>query len=201
MKSTNYIINGVLAIAVIILFILQFSGKKTSVKEPVLNNRDSCATLLPVAYINSDSLLLNYNFAIDLNDALMSKVEKSRAVINQKAQQLSAEMVEFENKVNNNIFLTRERAIAEQQRLEKKQRDLQELMARSQEEMGMEQARVNQQLTDTVLSVLAIFNSSKKYQIIFNNTLNDNVLLANDAYNITKEILDFLNGRYKPDKK
>ena len=201
MKNTNYIINGILAVAVIILFILQFSGKKTSAKDPVLTEGDSSAVVLPIAYVNTDSLMLNYNFAKDLNDALMSKVEKSRASINQKGQQLSAEVVEFENKVKNNAFLTQERYDSERQRLEKKQRDLQDLMARSQNELEVEGQKVSQQLTDTVLAALKIFNASKKYQFILSNTGTNNVLLANDAYNITQEVLDFLNARYKPEKK
>ncbi len=200
MKNTNYIISGILAVAVIILFILQFSGNKTG-NDPVMSGGDSAVVLLPVAYVNTDTLLLNYNYAKDLNDALMHKVETSRASINQKGQQLSAEMVDFENKVNNNAFLSRERAVSEQQRLEKKQRDLQELMARNQNELEMERLRVNQQLSDTVMVALKIFNASKKYQFIFSNAGNDNILLANEAYDITKQVLEFLNSRYKPEKK
>ena len=201
MKNTNYIINGILAVAVIVLFILHFSGKKTGVEKAVLGENDSSVVALPVAYVNVDSMLLNYHFAKELNDVLESKREKLRLSLNQKGQQLSAEMVEFENKLNNNIFATRERAISEQQRLEKKQRDLQEFITRSQEELEIEHMRVNQQLADTVIVALNIYNESKRYQIIFRNAGIENILLANEAYNITREVLDFLNARYQPEKK
>ena len=66
MKSyTNYIVSGVLAVAVIVLFILQFNSNSSSKEEngknlSVLLN-DSSITL-PVAFVNIDSLLVNYNF-------------------------------------------------------------------------------------------------------------------------------------------
>ena len=34
MKNINYVINGVLAVAVVILFVMQFSGKKESTVAP-----------------------------------------------------------------------------------------------------------------------------------------------------------------------
>ena len=38
MKNINYVINGVLAVAVIILFVMQFSSKKESTVAPALHN-------------------------------------------------------------------------------------------------------------------------------------------------------------------
>ena len=67
MKSyTNYLVSGVLAVAVIILFILQFNSNSSSKEEngknlSVLLNDSSIS--LPIAFVNVDSLLVNYNFA------------------------------------------------------------------------------------------------------------------------------------------
>ena len=67
MKNINYVINGVLAVAVIILFVMQFSGKKESTVTPAFTTEGDSTNLLPVAYVNVDSLLSNYNYSKDLN--------------------------------------------------------------------------------------------------------------------------------------
>ena len=61
MKNINYVINGVLAVAVIILFIMQFSGKKESEVTRTFTSGEDTTGILPIAYVNVDSLLQNYN--------------------------------------------------------------------------------------------------------------------------------------------
>lgn len=196
MKNINYIINGVLAVAVVILFVMQFSDKKeTRNVRPVASGENLTGTL-PVAYVNVDSLLENYNYAKDLNEIILKKSENSRASVNQKATSLRSEMQEFQRKIENNAFLTRERAEQEQQRLLQKQQELQELDARLSQELMNEQQKLNEQLRDTVVTQLKVFNKDKGYQIIYSNTLGDNILLANDIYDITAEVLDYLNKNY-----
>ena len=66
MKNINYVINGVLAVAVIILFIMQLSDKKESTVAPAYSAEGEVSTnVLPVAYVNVDSLLQNYNYSKD----------------------------------------------------------------------------------------------------------------------------------------
>ena len=198
----NYIINGVLGLAIIILFILYFTGRKCSSSDNAIAESDSTVVKLPVAYINSDSLLLNYNYAKDLNETLLRKAENSRANLNQKGNKLQADMLEFQRKYDNNAFLSPERAQQEHANLMKRQQELQEQMERSQQELALEQMKMNQQMTDTVIAALEIFNNTTKYQIIFNNVGGSStILLVDKAYNITVEVTDFLNKRYTPAKK
>lgn len=198
MKNINYVINGVLAVAVIILFVMQFSGKKEAgIVHPSVNG-DTLTGMLPVAYVNLDSLLTNYNYAKDLNDAILREQENSRANVMQKARALDAEMKDFQRKYENNAFLSRERAQQEQARLVKKQQELQEMDNRLSQELMAKQMKMNEAFRDTVVTQLQIFNKDKKYQIIFCNTAGDNILWAEQAYDITAELIAFLNKRYTP---
>ena len=181
MKNINYVINGVLAVAVVILYIMQFSGKKESSVTRTFASAGDTTALLPIAYVNVDSLLLNYNYSKDLNEIILKKQENSRANITQKARSLQGEMQDFQRKVENNAFLTRERAEQEQQRLLNKQQ---------------EQQKLNEQLRDTVVSQLKAFNLGRGYQVVFSNTVGDNILLAGDSYDITGELLEYLNKNY-----
>lgn len=198
MKNINYIINGVLAVAVVILFIMQFSGKKESnVSRTFTTEGDTTTTgTLPIAYVNVDSLLQNYNYSKDLNEIILKKQENSRANITQKARTLQSEMQDFQRKVENNAFLTRERAEQEQQRLLNKQQELQNLDNQLAQELMQEQQKLNEQLRDTVVAQLKAFNQSKGFQVVFSNTMGDNILFAGDTYDITGELIDYLNKNY-----
>lgn len=196
MKNINYVINGVLAVAVIVLFVMQFSNKKETKEIKNIASGEALSAGMPVAYVNVDSLLENYNYAKDLNEIILKKSENSRASVNQKATTLRTEMQEFQRKIENNAFLTRERAEQEQQRLLQKQQELQELDARLSQELMAEQQKLNEQLRDTVVAQLKVYNKDKGYQIIYSNTMGDNILYADKVYDITAELLEYLNKNY-----
>lgn len=196
-NNLSLIFNGVLAVAVIVLFILFFSNKKSTDVKPTLTvGSDSTVSFkLPVAYLNIDSLLINYQYAKDANEALIKEQEDSRLTINSRARQLQQEMGEFQRKLENNAFLSRQRAEDEQNRLAKKQQELQELDAKLTQQLMQKQQNMSIALRDTIEVFLKEFNKDKKYEIIFSNTSSDNILYADKAYDITAEIIAALNSR------
>lgn len=198
MKNVNTIINAVLGVAVAILFGLYFSNRGGDKgKETVAVAKDSVVTL-PVAYVNVDSLLNGYQFSRDLNEQVLRKSESAQATINQQARALEAEAAEFQRKLQNNAFFDRERAEKEQMRILKKREDFERLNQKLTLELQEKQLETNRILRDTIMAQIRLFNESHKYQIIYSNTLNDNILLADEKYDITAELIDFLNKRYTP---
>lgn len=199
MKNLSLILNGILAIAVIVLFVKVFgdSSKGTS-KHSVATHDSICNGMLPIAYVNVDSLLLNYNFAKEANESLIRKQEDSRLNINTKARQLQTEMSEFQRKLEANAFLSRDRAEQEQARLLKRQQDLQQLDGQLSQQLMQVQQKMSEQLRDTIESFLETYNKDGKYEYILSNTSKDNILYANKAkgYDITAEITELLNKRY-----
>ena len=202
MKNANYIINEILAVAVIVLFILHFSGGKSN----QISNYDSFSgdsinqTLLPVAYIRTDSLLNNYKLFKDLNEASLKELENHRLDINQRKQKFEKEVQDFQQKVQLNAFITQERMNQEGSRLEKTRNDLERYAAQIEQNLSEKQMLMQQQLQDSVLSGLKLFNTPQKYQIIFSNIGTDNFYYADDMYDITKQVVEFLNTRYTPTK-
>ena len=126
----------------------------------------------------------------------MKKQEDARLKLNTKARSLQSEMADFQRKLENNAFLSRERAEKEQQRLVKKQQELQELEAKLTEDIMLENQKLNMQLADTLTNFLKEFNADGRYHVILSNNAKDNVLMATDTYNITNEVIDQLNTRY-----
>lgn len=158
-------------------------------------------SVLPIAVINYDTLLSNYDLAIEANEALMKKEEDMRLEVNQKARQLQNEVMEFQNKLENNAFLSRERAEQEQRRLMQKEQDIQKMQESKSQEILVEQQNMAVRLRDSLNSVLSTINKDGKYHLILTtNALNENVLYSAPQYNITQEVIDMLNARYNKGK-
>lgn len=201
MKNLSLIINAVLAVAVVILFVLVLSNKTNSATKQLITGKETIVSgKLPIAYINVDSLLLHYQFAKDANESLIKKQEDSRLTINTKARQLQVEMGEFQRKLENNAFLSRDRAEQEQARLQKKQQELQELDGNLSKQLVQVQQKMSEQLRDTINSFMKQYNKDHKYQMIISNTSNDNVLYAEKGYDITAEVTKLLNERFASKK-
>jgi outer membrane protein len=193
MNKVQIVINVVLVAAVAALFVIVLSGKKQG-ETPTAAVEQS--EVLPIAYLNTDSLLVNYVFAQEANEKLMKKQEDARLKLNTKARTLQNEMADFQRKLENNAFLSRERAEKEQQRLIKKQQELQELEAKLTEDIMIENQKLNIQLADTLTNFLKEYNADGRYHVILSNNAKDNVLMAAESYNITDEVINKLNARY-----
>ncbi len=200
-NSTHYIISGVLAVALIVLFILHFTSKpvanQTTGRELSVLLNDSSITL-PIAYVNVDSLLMNYNFAKDLNESLLRKEESTRATLNQRQNQISSAAQEFERKLRNNAFLSQERAQQEQERILKMDQEYQQLAERLTQDFMLEQEKLNIQMEDTIKARMVEYNRNRKYEIIFSNRTTSTILFADDKYDITADVVEFLNNKYGP---
>jgi outer membrane protein len=200
MKGINYIISGIFAIAIIILFILQFTCKKGENKSENCLSGDSLSLHLPVAYVNVDSLQMQFNFYTRLIGDYENKLSKHNSALNQKAQNFQKEVLEYQQKAQNNAFLTRERMEQEEARLSRKQKDLEQEAARAEQELALEQKIIQQQVSDTLSVAMKEFNVPQKYQMIFTRTGNSPFLYIGESYDITQEVIDFLNARYKVEK-
>ncbi|MBQ9752177.1 MAG: OmpH family outer membrane protein [Paludibacteraceae bacterium] len=194
MNKIQILINVILVAAVAALFVIFFSKKAPAATETLVTGTSE---VMPVAYLNVDSLLANYTFAQEASEKLMSKQEDARVKMNTKLRTFQNEVADFQRKLENNAFLSRERAEKEQQRLAKKEQELQELEAKLTQDIMIENQKLNQQLADSLNNFLKEFNADGRYHIILSNTAKDNVLMANEQYDITNDVVNGLNARYQ----
>ena len=197
MKKTNFILNGFLAVAIGPMF-AQCAGNNnaSTTSAPVAGTTGS--SNMKIAFVEIDSLLTKYNFWNDLSEQMLKKEENIRTTLNEKGKKLEAEAREFERKIQNNGFTSRERAEQEQARLMKQQQELQELQQKLANDLAAENQKNSLELRDSINSFLNEYNKSKGYDLIISNTAFDNLLYGNPALNITNEIVEGLNARYNP---
>ena len=155
---------------------------------------------LKIAYVEVDSLMTQYNFAKDYSVTLQKQSNNARNTLNQKGNALQAAVANFQQKVNNNGFTSREQAASQQAAIERQQRDLQELQARLEGELASQTAKFNEALRDSLQNFLKDYNNDKKYDMILAKS-GDNILMANKRFDITQDVINGLNKRYKPTAK
>lgn len=155
---------------------------------------------LKIAYVDIDTLLTNYKLWIQLNEEMIRKEENIRATLNEKAKKLQADYEEFERKLSNNAFATRERAESEQSRILKQREDLESLQERLGNELAIENNKNNILFRDSINAFINAYNKVKGYNVILSR-LGDNILYIDSDMNITQEIIDGLNARYDANKK
>lgn len=196
----KYILNGLMALALVLMF-TQCADNKSNGSTNNAPAAVSGPANMKIAYVEIDSLLTKYRFWNDLNEMMIKKEENIRTTLNEKARELDSEMREFQRKLENNGFASRERAEQENLRISQKQRDLQQLQEKLSNELQSENQKNSLQLRDSINSFLKIYNKDKGYSLIINNTGFDNLLYADPAFNITNEIVEGLNARYVPASK
>ena len=194
MNKIQIVINVILVAAVATLFGIVLAGKKPASAEVAVSNPSE---VMPVAYLNVDSLLANYTFAQEASEKLMTKQEDARVKMNTKLRTFQNEVADFQRKLENNGFLSRERAEQAQQKLAKKEQELQELEAKLTQDIMIENQKLNVQLADSLTTYLKEFNADGRYHVILSNTAKDNVLMAAEQYDITDEVVAGLNARCK----
>jgi outer membrane protein len=120
--------------------------------------------------------------------------------LNQKGNALQAAMANFQQKLNNNGFQSREQAASQQAAIQRQQNDLQELQARLENELASETAKFNEALRDSLQNFLKSYNEDKKFDLILSKA-GDNILMGNKKLDITQDVINGLNKRYKPTAK
>ena len=153
-----------------------------------------------IAYVEVDSLMTQYNFAKDYSVTLERKSNNARNTLTQKGNALQAAVNNFQQKLNNNGFQSREQAASVQNAIQRQQNDLQALQARLENELASETAKFNEALRDSLNNFLKAYNRDKKYDLILSKA-GDNILFADKKFDITQDIINGLNKRYKPSAK
>lgn len=162
----------------------------------IVTNADSTPVCnIRIAYVDYDSLLLSYDFAQDVQKELLRKEMSINNIIEKERKSLQEEVATFENKVQNNVFATQERAQAEYEKIMKKD---QELMQRGQALIAeFEETRLTKsnEVTQSIISYIQEYNSNAKYDFILTK-MGGNMLYSNEGLDITKDVVKGLNAKY-----
>lgn len=172
------------------------NNKNENEAAEVAENTEETVTGLKVAYVEVDSLMSQYQFCKDYTLLLNKKGENAANTLQQKQRTLQQHAAALQKKYESNGFTTRDELERAQNQLNKEQQDLAELDQRLTNELAMENAKLNEELRDSIQAFLKVYNKAKKFDYILSRQ-GDNILFANKKFDITNEVVAGLNKRYK----
>ena len=153
---------------------------------------------LKIAYIDVDSLLANYTFYQDLAEEMTRKEENYRLALTEEATKWQKDVEDHQKKIANGVYSSVERAQSEENRLTKRQQALQEKSDKYTQELLAERDANSQKISETVDNFVKEYNKTHGYNLIISKA---SLLYADEALNITAEILDGLNAAYNQPNK
>jgi outer membrane protein len=194
MKGTSLIVSIVLFVAVAVLYVLHFAGEGEN-EHSVSTSGEAVASRggLNIAYVKADSVLLNYDMSQDLHDDFTKKQEAYTAEYSVKRQSFEKDAAAFQEKLQRGGFLSEQRAVQERDRLVGMENEIQKMDQELSNRLGALQAENNKQILDKLMEYLKEVNADKKYDYVFNAS---NILIGDEADNLTADVLKVLNERY-----
>ena len=157
------------------------------------------ASALKVAFVDEDSLMSGYNFAKDVNEALLRADSKLESARRQKENELQRFAGEIERKYKSNGYLTEASFNADQEKLQKMQVDARNYMDNLTRTAQNEALMNSQQLRDSVDKYIAEYSKKQGYTLVLRKAATWYVGNVDD---ITADVVKGLNERYnKVDKK
>jgi outer membrane protein len=158
------------------------------------NNTTAVAkTNLSMAYVNSDSLALNYLYFEEVNTALTEKKEKYEKEFANRATGLQRQIEDFQ-KTANNMTLAQGRAVEED--LTRKQQNLQQYQQSLTQELLKEEAKLNKELYQAVSTYLKKFGKANNLDFIFKHSTGGEIWYGDSLLDITPEVIEGLNKEY-----
>lgn len=198
MKNTSLILNIVLFIGLGVLYFFHFSASCGSdTTSPLGADSVSANGGAQIAYVNVDSIMVNYGLAQELNNSLTSKQSNMKSNLEKEMAGFEKEAQVFQDKVQKGIYLTQQRAEEAQQKLMMRQQELQNLEMEYSNILAYEQQVMNARLFDSISNCINFVNTPEKYQVIFAHSVASNILYGSEQIDITNVVLEELNARYE----
>jgi outer membrane protein len=201
MKKFQLVLNIVLALAVIALFVLHFTGIGANKK---LNSDDSLAFGIDanneIFFVEIDTVISKFNLAKDLSAELESKYNSSDAALKSKQQAYEKDVNDYQYKAQRGL-ITRTEAADIEQTLYAKQQELVQLQQDLTNEINEKQSVMNRQVINAIMEYLKVNSSQFNYKYVLGASFGGNVLYANDSLDISASIIKGLNDKYEQDKK
>jgi outer membrane protein len=192
MKNISLILNGILIVAVGILYFLHFSGKKGGSASTV-----SAPSDLKIAYIKSDSVLKYYDYFKEMKTVLEAKGNKLNQDLQNRGQSLQNEITSYQRNISN---LTIGQAKALEEDLGKKQQNFRLYQQSLEQELANDQNKLTESLYGRITTFLKKYADGSGLQVVFKFDQSSDVLFGGAGIDISQDVIKGLNEDYKSEK-
>lgn len=173
-------------------------NQKTSTSANTTDSTMVATAPAQIVYVNSDSLLANYEYFKEISAALEAKAKKAQDDLQARSLAFQREVADYQQKAATMSATDRQ---STEERLARKQDEL----ARHQQNAGasfaQDEAEENEKLYTKITEYLKAHAQENGYKFVLTySTANPTVLYADSSLEITKEVLKALNEAYAKEK-
>lgn len=152
-----------------------------------------------IVFVNSDTLLNKYAYFKEISARIEEKGKKAQGELASKGQAFQREVAEYQKNANT---LSADQRTSTEERLSRKQQELQSFNQNASAQLQNEQAQENEKLYDKIAGFLKDYAKEKGYKLILTySKANPTVLFGDESLNITEDVVKKLNEGYSKDKK
>lgn len=184
-------VNVVLVLLVINLY-LNKSEESIVIDEPntTIDNTDN---QLRIAFINTDTLDIHYQYALDIVETLKDEMDKKQRRLERKATKLQQEFDQLQQQART---MTPSQLQAAQQRAMQMEQEIQMMQQDLATEFADQQNDLQLKLINKLDSFLNKYNKTADYDFIIKKHSGSEMLIAKNDHDITDEVLKLLNEEY-----
>lgn len=162
--------------------------------------RDSAALKdARIAYFRMDSLQKRYELIKDKDVSFRSEGRRLENSIQQELQRAQQRYAELMNK--DHTYSTKEELRRDEAEVQQLAMQVQQLQAQGEEQLARLEARILQEISDELKSYLEEYNKTAGFDYIFSVQNGGQIWVGNEQLDITDDLVNGLNARYRAGKK
>ena len=195
------IINGILLLGLVLIYIFHFTGIGAKGGKSLVN-ADAKAPVavseggLKIAYINTDTLMAKYQYAIDLQKQLKDFQTAKENSYKQQMTQFQKDYQAYVGGGGENMTLSQQQA--KEKELTDRAARLQNLEGELAQQVAEKTMQESEKMTNAVYAFIREYNAAnQQFDIIFSRSVSSSpILYGNEGMDITDEIVKGLNEEY-----
>lgn len=171
------------------------AGLAAKAQTPVTSPATQPTAAPAIVYVNSDSLVNNYEYFKAIRLKLQTLSQQAQNEIAAKGAAFQKEVAAYQ-KTQSSLNLAQRTAT--EKRLAQKQQTLQALSQNTGKQLQDEEASQNEKLYDRIAAFLKVYAKSKGYKFVLTySKTNTSMLYGDDSLDVTKDVTAGLNDDYK----
>lgn len=197
-KSFSFVVKAALGLAISagLYSCNQGSAVKTTTTDSLSTGKPNVEQIV---YVNSDSLLNNYEYFKEIRTQFEDKAKKAQADLQSKGNSFQKEVADYQK--NAGTMSAEQRANTEE-RLARKQDELGRLNQNASASLAQQEAEENEKLYNKVSAFLKKHAEENGYKLVLTySKSNPTVLYADESLEVTNEVVKGLNAEYAKEKK
>ncbi len=153
-----------------------------------------------VVFVNTDTLLNNYDYYKDVVKASDSKRFQLETDITNKARNFQNKVAFFQQKIQQG-GISQEQAQTTQAQLQQEEQTIMQYRDKSAQDLAQQEAKKTEEILNSIQAFLKEFNTGDKYDMVIGYSKGGGVLYAKEDLDITKAVIEGLNKKYADEKK